>query len=165
MKCNASLLYFLQELTFNLVDLISHKEYKDFALDSLKLANQSLDQDSKICPDLLYSRLENVDEKDILTFVELDKETNPLVWSCIANYLALICYYSYQQSGEMYLPQTIESVDEETLEAYVSSYQQLLAGNNQLVQQLLALNLGQLSNDPMVDNYFGNLLREIQMKQ
>ena len=165
MKCNASLLYFLQELTFNLVDLISHKEYKDFALDSLKLANQSLDQDSKICPDLLYSRLENVDEKDILTFVELDKETNPLVWSCIANYLALICYYSYQQSGEMYLPQTIESVDEETLEAYVSSYRQLLAENNQLVQQLLALNLGQLSNDPMVDNYFGNLLREIQMKQ
>ena len=165
MKCNASLLYFLQELTFNLVDLISHKEYKDFALDFLKLANQSLDQDSKICPDLLYSRLENVDEKDILTFVELDKETNPLVWSCIANYLALICYYSYQQSGEMYLPQTIESVDEETLEAYVSSYQQLLADNNQLVQQLLALNLGQLSNDPMVDNYFGNLLREIQMKQ
>lgn len=74
MKCNASLLYFLQELTFNLVDLISHKEYKDFVMDSLKLANQSLDQDSKICPDLLYSRLENVDEKDILTFMELDKE-------------------------------------------------------------------------------------------
>lgn len=141
MKCNASLLYFLQELTFNLVDLISHKEYKDFALDSLKLANQSLDQDSKICPDLLYSRLENVDEKDILTFMELDKETNPLVWSCIANYFALICYHSYQHSGEKYLPQTIESVDEETIEAYVSSYQQLIAENNKLLDQILALDL------------------------
>ena len=165
MKCNASLLYFLQELPLNLVDLISHKEYKDFALDSLKLANQSLDQDSKICPDLLYSRLENVDEKDILTFMELDKETNPLVWSCIANYFVLVCYYSYQQSGEKYLPQTIESIDEETIEAYVSSYQQLLAENNKLLDQMSALDLGQLSNDPMVDNYFGNLLREIQMKQ
>ena len=164
MKCNASLLYFLQELTFNLVDLISHKEYKDFALDSLKLANQSLDQDSKICPDLLYSRLENVDEKDILTFMELDKETNPLVWSCIANYFVLVCYHSYQQSGEKYLPQTIESVDEETLEAYVSSYQQLIADNNQLVQQLSALDLEPILNDPLVDDYFGNLLREIQMK-
>lgn len=164
MKCNASLLYFLQELTLNLVDLISHKEYKDFALDSLKLANQSLDQDSKICPDLLYSRLENVDEKDILTFMELDKETNPLVWSCIANYFVLVCYHSYQQSGEKYLPQTIESVDEETLEAYVSSYQQLIADNNQLVQQLSALDLEPILNDPLVDNYFGNLLREIQMK-
>ena len=112
MKCNDSLLYLLQELTFNLVDLISHIEYKDFVLDSLKLANQSLDQDSKICPDLLYSRFENVDEKDILTFMELDKETNPLVWSCIANYFVLVCNHSYQHSGEKYLPQTIESVDE-----------------------------------------------------
>ena len=59
----------------------------------------------------------------------------------------------------------IESVDEETIEAYVSSYQQLLADNNQLVDQLLAPELEQVLNDPMVDNYFGNLLREIQMKQ
>lgn len=165
MKCNASLLYFLQELTFNLVDLISHKEYKDFALDSLKLANQSLGQDSKICPDLLYSRLDNVDEKDILTFMELDKETNPLVWSCIANYFVLVCYHSYQQSEEKYLPQTIESVDEETLEAYVSSYQQLIADNNQLEQQLSALDLEPILNDPLVANYFGDLLQEIKLKQ
>jgi hypothetical protein len=165
MKCNASLLYFLQELTFNLVDLISHKEYKDFVMDSLKLANQSLDQDSKICPDILYSRLENVDEKDILTFMELDKETNPLVWSCIANYFVLVCYHSYQHTGEKYLPQTIECVDEETLEAFVSSYQQLIAENNKLLDQIPALNLGQLSNDPLVNNYFGDLLQEIKLKQ
>lgn len=73
MKFNGSLLYLLQELTFNLIDLISPKEYKDFVLDSLKIAHQSLDQDSKICAELLYSRLENVDEKDILTFMELDR--------------------------------------------------------------------------------------------
>ena len=165
MKSNDSLLYLLQELTFNLVNLISHIEYKDFVLDSLKLANQSLDQDSKICPDLLYSRLENMDEKDILTFMELDNETNPLVWSCIANYFVLVCYHSYQHSGEKYLPQTIESVDVETLEAYVSSYQQLLADNNQLVDQVSTLDLEQFLKDPLVDNYFGNLLQEIKLKQ
>lgn len=164
MKFNGSFLYLLQKLTFNLVDLISPLEYKEFVLDSLKLANQSLEQDSKICPDLLYSRLENVDEKDILTFMELDKETNSLVWSCIANYFALICYHSYQQSGEKYLPQTIESVDEETIEAYVSSYQQLLAENQKLADQLSALDLETILNDPLVDNYFGDLLREIQVK-
>ena len=146
MKCNDSLLYLLQELTFNLVDLISHIEYKDFVLDSLKLANQSLDQDSKICPDILYSRLENVDEKDILTFMELDKETDPLVWSCIANYFVLVCYHSYQHSGEKYIPQTIESVDE-------------------LVEQVSTLDLEQFLKDPLVDNYFGNLLQEIKLKQ
>lgn len=165
MKSNDSLLYLLQELTFNLVDLISHIEYKDFVLDSLKLANQSLDQDSKICPDILYSRLENVDEKDIFTFMELDKETNPLVWSCIANYFVLVCYHSYQYSGEKYIPQTIESVDEDTIEAYVSSYQQLLADNNQLVDQVSTLDLEQFLKDPLVDNYFGNLLQEIKLKQ
>ena len=165
MKCNDSLLYLLQELTFNLVDLISHIEYKDFVLDSLKLANQSLDQDSKICPDILYSRLENVDEKDILTFMELDKETDPLVWSCIANYFVLVCYHSYQHYGEKYIPQTIESVDEDTIEAYVSSYQQLLADNYQLVEQVSTLDLEQFLKDPLVDNYFGNLLQEIKLKQ
>ena len=165
MKCNDSLLYFLQELTFNLVDLISYIEYKDFVMDSLKLANQSLDQDSKICPDILYSRLENVDEKDILTFMELDKETDPLVWSCIANYFVLVCYHSYQHSGEKYIPQTIESVDEDTIEAYVSSYQQLLADNYQLVEQVSTLDLEQFLKDPLVDNYFGNLLQEIKLKQ
>ena len=165
MKCNDSLLYLLQELTFNLVDLISHIEYKDFVMDSLKLANQSLDQDSKICPDLLYSRFENVDEKDILTFMELDKETNPLVWSCIANYFVLVCNHSYQHSGEKYLPQTIESVDEETIEAYVLSYQQLLGKNNHLVDQLSTLDLEQVLKDPLIDNYFGDLLQEIKLKQ
>ena len=165
MKCNDSLLYLLQELTFNLVDLISHIEYKDFVMDSLKLANQSLDQDNKICPDLLYSRLENMDENDILTFMELDKETNPLVWSCIANYFVLVCYHSYQHSGEKYLPQTIESVDVETIEAYVSCYRQLLAENNQLVQQLSALDLEQVLKDPLIDNYFGDLLQEFKLKQ
>lgn len=165
MKCNDSLLYFLQELTFNLVDLINQKEYKKFVLDSLMLASQELDKDSSICSDLLYSRLENVDEKDILTFMELDKETNPLVWSCIANYFVLVCYHSYQHSGEKYLPQTIESVDDETIEAYVSSYQQLIAENNKLLEQIPALDLDQVLKDPLIDNYFGDLLQEIKLKQ
>ena len=165
MKCNDSLLYLLQELTFNLVDLISHIEYKDFVLDSLMLASEELDKDSSICSDLLYSRFENVDEKDILTYMELDKETNPLVWSCIANYFVLVCNHSYQHSGEKYLPQTIESVDEETIEAYVLSYQQLLGKNNHLVDQLSTLDLEQVLKDPLIDNYFGDLLQEIKLKQ
>ena len=134
MEWNANLLDFLQKLTYNLVDYISDKDYKEFVRESLKLSSQALDNNSVISPDFLYGRLENLDEYDILTFMELDNETNPLVWSCIANYFVLVCYHSYQHSGEKYLPQTIESVDVETLEAYVSSYRQLLAENNQLVQ-------------------------------
>lgn len=165
MEWNANLLDFLQKLTYNLVDYISDKDYMEFVRESLKLSSQALDNNSEISPDILYGRLENLDEYDILAFMELDKETNPLVWSCIANYYALICYHLYQQSGEKYLPQTIESVDEETIEAYVSSCQQLIADNNQLVQQLSALDLEPILNDPLVDNYFGDLLQEIKLKQ
>ena len=141
MEWNANLLDFLQKLTYNLVDYISDKDYKEFVRESLKLSSQALDNNSVISPDFLYGRLENLDEYDILTFMELDNETNPLVWSCIANYFVLVYYHSYQHSGEKYLPQTIESVDEETIEAYVSSYQQLIAENNKLLDQILALDL------------------------
>ena len=165
MEWNANVLDFLQKLTYNLVDYISDKDYKEFVRESLKLSSQALDNNSVISPDFLYGRLENLDEYDILTFMELDNETNPLVWSCIANYFVLVCYHSYQHSGEKYLPQTIESVDVETLEAYVSSYRQLLAENNQLVQQLSALDLEQVLKDPLIDNYFGELLQEIKLKQ
>ena len=165
MEWNANVLDFLQKLTYNLVDYISDKDYKEFVRESLKLSSQALDNNSVISPDFLYGRLENLDEYDILTFMELDNETNPLVWSCIANYFVLVCYHSYQHSGEKYLPQTIESVDVETLEAYVSSYQQLLADNNQLVDQVSTLDLEQFLKDPLVDNYFGNLLQEIKLKQ
>lgn len=165
MEWNANLLDFLQKLTYNLVDYISDKDYKEFVRESLKLSSQALDNNSVISPDFLYGRLENLDEYDILTFMELDNETNPLVWSCIANCFFLVCYHSYQHSGEKYLPQTIESVDEETIEAYVSSYLQLLAENNQLVQQLSALDLEQVLKDPLIDNYFGELLQEFNLKQ
>ena len=164
MEWNANLLDFLQKLTYNLVDYISDKDYMEFVHESLKLSSQALDNNSEISPDILYDRLENLDEYDILTFMELDKETNPLVWSCIANYFVLVCYHLYQQSGEKYLPQTIESVDEETLEAYVSSYLQLVAENQKLADQLSAIDLELILNDPLVDNYFGDLLREIQME-
>ena len=164
MEWNANLLDFLQKLTYNLVDYISDKDYMEFVHESLKLSSQALDNNSEISPDILYDRLENLDEYDILAFMELDKETNPLVWSCIANYFVLVCYHLYQQSGEKYLPQTIESVDEETLEAYVSSYLQLVAENQKLADQLSALDLELILNDPLVDNYFGDLLREIQME-
>lgn len=165
MEWNANLLDFLQKLTYNLVDYISDKDYMEFVHESLKLSSQALDNNSEISPDILYDRLENLDEYDILTFMELDKETNPLVWSCIANYFVLVCYHSYQHSGEKYIPQTIESVDEDTIEAYVSSYQQLLADNYQLVEQVSTLDLEQFLKDPLVDNYFGNLLQEIKLKQ
>ena len=157
MKDNKNLLLFLQELIYGLVDFISEKEYKEFVFDSLKLSKQELDKESGFCPDDLYNRLENMDEQDILTFQMLDKKTNPLVWNCIANLFVLVCHYSYMASGEVYLPQTIESVDEDILEALSSSYKQILAENRELISQISGPEIEGYLKDELVKNYFGPL--------
>ncbi|MFM9293890.1 Imm6 family immunity protein [Streptococcus sp. ST14] len=157
MNDNRNLLRFLQELIYGLVDLISEKEYQEFVLDSLELSKQKLDKESGFCPDLLYSRLENMDELDILTFQVLDKKTNPLVWNCIANFFVLVCHYSYIASEEIYLPQTIESVDEDTLAALVLSYKQILSENSELISQISETEIKGYLKDELVKNYFGPL--------
>lgn len=157
MNDNRDLLRFLQELMYGLVDLISEKEYKEFVFDSLKLSKQELDKESGFCPDDLYNRLENIDEQDILTFQVLDKKTNPLVWNCIANFFVLVCHYSYIASEEIYLPQTIESVDEDILEVLSLSYKQILAENRELISQITGPELEGYLKDDLVKNYFGPL--------
>ena len=157
MNDNRNLLRFLQELMYGLVDLISEKEYQEFVLDSLKLSKQELDKESDFCPDILYNRLENIDEQDILTFQVLDKKTNPLVWNCIANFFVLVCHYSYIASEEIYLPQTIESVDEDILEVLSLSYKQILAENRELIPQITGPELEGYLKDDLVKNYFGPL--------
>ncbi|MGK8866186.1 Imm6 family immunity protein [Streptococcus oralis] len=157
MNENRNLLRFLQELIYGLVDLISEKEYQEFVLDSLKLSKQELDKESDFCPDILYNRLENIDEQDILTFQVLDKKTNPLVWNCIANFFVLVCHYSYIASEEIYLPQTIESVDEDILEVLSLSYKQILAENRELISQITGPEIEGYFKDELVKNYFGPL--------
>ena len=157
MNDNRDLLRFLQELIYGLVDLISEKEYQEFVFDSLKLSKQELDKESGFCPDILYNRLENMDEQDILTFQELDKKTNPLVWNCIANFFVLVCHYSYIASEEIYLPQTIESADEDILEALSSSYKQILAENSEFISQITGPEIEGYLKDELVKNYFGSL--------
>ena len=157
MNDNRDLLRFLQELIYGLVDLISEKEYQEFVFDSLKLSKQELDKESGFCPDILYNRLENMDEQDILTFQELDKKTNPLVWNCIANFFVLVCHYSYIASEEIYLPQTIESVDEDTLAVLALSYKQILSENSELISQISGPEIEGYLKDELVKNYFGPL--------
>ena len=157
MNDNRNLLRFLQELIYGLVDRISEKEYKEFVVESLKLSKQELDKEGGFCPDILYNRLENMDEQDILTFQVLDKKTNPLVWNCIANFYVLVCHYSYFASEEIYLPQTIECVDEDILEVLSLSYKQILAENREHISQISGPEIEEYLKDELVKKYFGPL--------
>ena len=73
--------------------------------------------------DDLYYFLENIDENDVFTFMELDEdENNEGIWICIANALAYTIWAAYMYEKARYMPQTIESVDIETIESFIENY-------------------------------------------
>lgn len=154
MELSLNLLHFMQKLTDPLERYIKKLDYKEYVHKTLELTSKSIDRISESDPDLLYSRLENMDEEDILTYFELDKEINPAIWSCIANFLALVSYYSYEATGEKYFPETIESVDEETLEDYFGDYKKLINSYKELSKLNNSLQDEKYLKDKVVAHYF-----------
>ena len=73
----------MQRLTDPLKKYIKNSDYKEYVNKTLELTSESINNMRESNPDLLYSRLENIDEEDILTYFELDKDTNPVVWAVL----------------------------------------------------------------------------------
>lgn len=117
MKSNRQLAFFLQVLSEKIVDYIHSPKNREFVWVTLKMTSDCL-EGKEIDPDLLYSRLENLDEEDILTYFELDDVSSSEVWTSIADAVAYICLLNYEQRGEIYLPETIEAVDVETVDEF-----------------------------------------------
>ncbi len=160
MELNINLLCFMQRLTEPLKEYIKNSDYKEYVNKTLELTSESINNMRESDPDLLYSRLENIDEEDILTYFELDKDTNPAVWGCIANFSALVSYYSYKVTGEKYLPETIESVDEETLKDYFINYKELIKSYKELLSLNSSLQNEEYLKDKLVAYYFKFLFED-----
>lgn len=78
----------------------------------------------------LYLYLENIDETDVMTYMQFEEDTDrERVWICIANALAYTIWEAYQYEKEKFLPQTIESVDYETVESFVLNFSQVYVSN------------------------------------
>ncbi len=118
---NYKLANFMQILTECLPSYLKKKEDIVFVKKTLEMTQDFLLDKETVSPDALYDRLENINEEDILTYFDLDKESAPSVWVCIADFVAYICKLSYDESGEKYLPETIEAVDEATLTEFLLS--------------------------------------------
>ncbi len=160
MELNINLLYFMQRLTDPLKKYIKNLDYKEYVNKTLELTSESINNITESDPDMLYSRLENIDEEDILTYFELDKDTDPSVWGCIANFLALVSYFSYNVTGEKYLPETIESVDEETLKDYFITYKKLVKTYEELSSLDTLLQNEEYLKDKLVTYYFKFLFED-----
>lgn len=75
---NKDLAFLLQVLTENIVSLLCKEEYVEFVSETLEMTNNFL-IGKNIDSDMLYSRLENLDEQDILTYFDLDSVSNPTI--------------------------------------------------------------------------------------
>ncbi|MGG1219122.1 Imm6 family immunity protein [Priestia endophytica] len=85
----------------------------------------------------LYLYLENMDEQDIMTYTQLEDDCDKeKVWICIGNALAYIIREAYHYEKESYLPQTIESVDDETIESFIANFKKVYR-DNCLAEELL----------------------------
>ena len=157
---NLNLLQFMQKLTEPLETYIGNSDYKEFVHETLDIAGRCIDRISESDPDFLYARLENLDEEDILTYSELDKSTDPAVWRCIDAFLALVVYQSYKAVGQRYLPQTIECVDEDTLEDYFIHYKQLVKRYSDIARRTKLLEEEAYVSDPSVISYLEFLFEE-----
>lgn len=160
MELNINLLCFMQRLTDSLKEYIKNSDYKEYVNKTLELTSESINNIRESDPDLLYSRLENIDEEDILTYFELDKDTNSAVWGCIANFLVLVSYYSYKVTGEKYLPETVESVNEETLKDYFINYKELIKSYKELLTLNRSFQNEEYLKDKLVNYYFKFLFED-----
>ena len=157
---NLDLLQFMQKLTEPLETYIGNSDYKEYVHETLEIAGRFIDRFSESAPDLLYDRLENLDEEDILTYSELDRSTDPVVWRCIDSFLALVVYQSYKAVGQRYLPQTIECVDEDTLEDYFIHYKQLVKRYSDIARRTKWLEKEAYVAAPSVSSYLKFLFEE-----
>ena len=157
---NPPLLQFMQKLTELLETYIGNSDYKEYVRETLDIAGRFIDRLSESAPDLLYGRLENLDEEDILTYSELDKSTDSAGWICIDSFLALVVYQSYKAVGQRYLPQTIECVDEDTLEDYFIHYKQLVKRYSDIARRTKWLEEEAYVSAPSVIPYLEFLFEE-----
>ena len=157
---NLNLLQFMRKLTEPLETYIGNSDYKEYVHETLELAGQFISSFSESDPDLLYGRLENLDEEDILTYSELDKKTDSAVWRCVDAFIALVVYQSYKAVGQRYLPQTIECVDEDTLEDYFTHYKELVRRYNDIARRMKLLEEEVSFLDPSVSSYLKFLFEE-----
>lgn len=74
----------------------------------------------------LYLYLENMDETDVMTYMQFEKDSDrEKVWICLANALAYTIWEAYRYEKEKFLPQTIESVDYETVQNFLGNFNQI----------------------------------------
>ena len=120
---------YLLQLCEVLVEKLANCAGYEIAVQAIEKCYEWIEEKS-IDGDELYFYLENVDENDIMTYMQIDKnEANEAIWMCIANSLSYIIKAAYQFEKQEYMPETIECVDEETIESFFDNIAKAFNGS------------------------------------
>lgn len=113
-----------------IISNISNSEGYEVAIESLDKCWEWV-KNKNIKPYILYLYLENMDETDVMTYMQFEDDINKeKVWICIANALAYTVWEAYQYEKEKFLPQTIESVNYETIDSFITNFNQSYMNSN-----------------------------------
>lgn len=126
----AAKVVYLLSLSDLIISNISSSEGYEVAIESLEKCWDWVNN-KNIKAYNLYLYLENMDETDVMTYMQFQDDINKeKVWICIANALAYTVWAAYQYEKEKFLPQTIESVDYETIESFITNFNQVYMNSN-----------------------------------
>lgn len=159
MRIDKSLLLTTQGLTLGLLVHIKRTDYRLFASETLQVIEHYLRGNGDLDPDDLYERFENLDEEDLSTYADLDGETPESVWQAILTHVALCCFYLYRERGIEYLPQTLEAIDEGTIEDYFSYYRKSLIVLPSLLHEISNLMASDLGRQ-VIERYACDMIPE-----
>jgi hypothetical protein len=124
LSVDAKVIYLLS-LYELIIDKISKSEGYEVALESFGKCWEWVEF-KNIEAYKLYLYLENTDEEDVITYMQFEEDSaREKVWICLANALAYTIWEAYQYEKEKFLPQTIESVDYETVDHFLATFNQV----------------------------------------
>lgn len=136
-----------------IVDRISCSVGYDVVVEALEKCWEWI-QSKNVDADQLYFYLENLDEKDVMTYMQLEKsKNNEAVWICIANTLAYIIRAAYQYAEETYMPETIECVNDETIESFWLNLRKIHISSNvgDKLLDYMVMNYSLINNQQHID--------------
>ncbi|SFU79848.1 Imm6 family immunity protein [Butyrivibrio sp. INlla21] len=158
---NGKVLYFLSLIEL-IVDKIKDSDAYDIAKNAIEKSWEWISK-KNVSADELYSFLENIDENDILSYLQMEKDDyKESVLMCIADALACISYEAYTYEKADYLPETIEAVDEDTIDEFNNSFIKAY-GPNQIMNDIkdyLMAHHSKHDNDEIERESINNFIHE-----
>lgn len=138
-----------------LIEKISNSDGYEIVVEALERCWEWI-KSKNVEADELYVYLENLDEEDIMTYMQLDKnKVNEPVWICMANTLAYIIRDAYQYEKQVYMPETIECVDDETVQSFMYNFAKTFTDDtfgDKLLEYML-MNYSEKNSNQSVDVY------------